>query len=472
MILSLARRGSALVIVAVTMVLLLSLATVLTERTVSGLQDESRRKDDLLLIMASESAANQGLTYLQTNWTLLDARKTAGAIDTKPNTIDSMDLDITKEVASLYTAPTINGRPLSIHWSYLGERTVVKGTDPVTGVSRFNVVPSGTAGSTDQDVYLVTATATAGRDASGKVMDANRLRTRTVQLLFVPYPQNVFVRAMFSHSGFDFQGSATTDSWDSATGSYGGTLGAQGKKGDIGSEGDIDVLKPTNVYGSINPNLTFPLPPVVYEPTAAYVPGGALDYSTTLTTGEYRATYVNLSAGDVLTINGTVNLYVDGPISMATKSNGSNPTGNVLVYATPTSRLTIFQDDYDPANAAWSSLQSSWDINAGDVMGNIDNPSSFLVISAFSGDMKLNGNAKFGGVLYAPNATLQMNGTFDFLGAVISDAFASKSLSGVDEMGKVNGNFSFHYDEQLANLLLPLPPRLGVVGWFTQIPVL
>jgi hypothetical protein len=462
------RSGSALVLVAVTMILLLSLATVLTERTVSGLKDETRRKEDLMLMMASESAANEALAYLQSNYQLLEDRKLAGQIDATPAVVDGGDVDIT---ASIKTRK-VNGRPLTAHWSYLGQRSVVKDRDPVTGVSRFNVVPVGTLNSVVQDVYLVTATATMGRDDSGAVVDANRLATRRVQLLFVPYPQDVFVRAMFAHNGFDFQGAAATDSWDSATGGYAGVLGGQGKKGDIAAEGDIDVLKPGNVYGAINPDISFPLPPVDYAPTAAYLSPDALTTSKTLTTGSYRAKYVSIGGSDTLTIDGKVTLYVDGPVNLVTKSSGANATGNVVKYADADSRLTIIQGDYDATSGDWpSGLESSFDINAGDVMGDPANPSRFLIISEYSGEMKLNGNAEFGGVLYAPNATVQMNGTFDFCGSIIADTFASKPLGGgAEEMGKVNGNFTFHYDEQLANLRLPLPPRLGVVGWYTQVP--
>lgn len=461
------RRGSALVTVGVAIILLLSIATVLTERTVSGLQSESRRKDDLMLVMASESAANQALSYLQRNYQLMEDRKNAGLIDKTPDVVDDGDLDLTKSLA----ADTVNGRPCTAFWSYLGQRSVIKDRDPVTGVSRFNVVPIGTVGSVVQDVFLITATAYMGRDVAGNITDANRLRTRRVQLLFVPYPQDVFVRALFAHNGFDFQGSAKTDSWNSSSGEYLGVLGGQGTKGDVGSEGDIDVLKPENVYGDVNPNISFPLPPVEYEPTAAYLSPDYITTSIKLSTGSYRVRFVNLAGPEVLLIDGKVTLYVDGPVNLVTKSNGSNPTGNVLQYADAASSLTIMQGDYDPADPAWpAKLETSYDINAGDVMGNPDNPSQFLIITAYSGDMKFNGNGEFGGVLYAPNATLQMNGTFDFFGSVIADTFASKDLVGTDVMGKVNGTFTFHYDEQLSNLRLPLPPRLGVVGWHTQNP--
>jgi len=461
------RRGSAIVIVTISIVILLSLATALTERTVAGLQGEIQRKDDLALMMASESAANAALAYLQNNAQLLEDRKTAGAIDLTPDVVDSGDLEITAQLPK----QVVNGRPLTAFWSYLGQRSVIKDIDPVTGVSRFNVVPMGTLLSTVQDVYLVTATAYTGMETDGSVTDANRLRIRQVQLLFVPYPQDVFARAMFAHNGFDFQGAAQTDSWDSTTGPYLGVVGGQGTKGDIGSEGDIDVLKPENIYGDVNPNISFPLPLVVYEPTVGYSSPDYIASSRTLTAGTYRVRYIDLAGSDTLTIDGKVTIYVDGPVSLSTKSNGANPTGNVVQYADAASALIIRQNDYDPADPAWpSGLVSAFDLNAGDVMGNPENPSQFLVLTAFSGEVKFNGNAEFGGVLYAPNATLQLNGTFDFYGAVIADTFASKDLSGADVMGKVNGNFTFHYDEILAKLRLPLPPRLGVVGWYTKTP--
>ena len=452
------RRGSAIVVVSIALVILLSLATVLTETTVTGLRSETQRKEDLMLMTASESAANLGLSYLQSHYTLLDQRKAAvpSQIDGTPNVIDGGDTDIT----SALSAQTINGRPVKVYWSYLGQRTVLKEVDAATGVSRFVVKPVGTVGATVQDTFLVTAIANTGRDAAGNVTDANRLRTRRIQMVFVPYPQNVFTKALFSQNGFDFMGAATTKSWSSTTGTF---TGVSTHNGDIASEGDIDVLKPTNVDGTVTPFVSFPMPEVVYDPAGAgAINLGAITGSTVLNTGTYAVPTINIASPQVLTINGLVTLYVAGALSL----ESTGPIANrVVQYATAASRLTIIQNDYNASTGDTT-------INAKSVMGNPDSPSQFLFLTAYSGQLKFNGAGSFGGVLYAPNATIQMNGTFDLFGSVIAKTFGSTPLLGANEMGKINGNFTFIYDEVLGSLKLPLPPRLGVIGWYTQTPSL
>lgn len=65
--------------------------------------------------------------------------------------------------------------------------------------------------------------------------------------------------------------------------------------------------------------------------------------------------------------------------------------------------------------------------------------------------LSFSGNAAFTGVIYAPNAALQLNGggnnIYDFVGASITDSV------------KMNGHFNFHYDEDLRNN----GPRSGFV---------
>jgi hypothetical protein len=355
--------------------------------------------------------------------------------------------------------------PIQVRWCYMGQRAVRK--IEVDGLPRLEVVAIGTADSMTQDVYYMRGTATFGTAA-----DPNTWRTRRVETLFVPYPTNVFVRAMFAHRGYDFQGDADTDSWDSGGGTtaYADQV-VKGTKGDLGSEGDIYVQKPGNVQGKVDDFITFPLPPIEFDETHSYSIPDVLNTSTILSAGTYRFKYIQLDDGDsdLITIDGNVLIYVDGPIDIMVKKD------TVIKYASAASKLTIIQKDYDPneknpdGTAMWPIKESIIDVNGNDVVGNIDNPMQFMLLTQYSGEMSMNGNGIFGGALYSPNATLKLNGTFEFYGAVIADAFASKTLTG-DEQGKVNGTFSFHYDEQLAKVKLPLPPRIGVVGWFTTNP--
>lgn len=454
------RCGSALVSTTIIVVLLASIATVLTETTLSGFQQEVRRTQELQLAMAAESGANIALNYLQSQPDLLGMDLSApDKLATLPSLADVEAGRASTDISGALDITTVSGMPLAARWCYMGQRAVRRTF--VDGLPRLEVVPIGTADSMTQDVYYLRASATYGSE-----VDANTWRTRRVELLFVPYPQNVFLRAMFARRGYDFQGAATTDSWDSSTGSYSDPASVKGSNGDLGSEGDIYVQKPENVKGEINDFISYPLPPIVFNDAVPYLIPSALTTTMILSTGTYHASYVKLAAPHKLTISGRVTLYVDGPVDLAA-GGGHNP----IVYADANSKLTLIQNDYDPNAAEWIATGTDTEIsmNGNDVAGSADDPSQFLWMSSYSGLATFNGNGIFGGTLYFPNATMKYNGTFDFYGSVIADTFATQVLAD-DQQGRINGTFSFHYDEQLGNLMLPLPPRIGVIGWYTTNP--
>lgn len=450
------RRGTALVIATMLVVILGGLAISLTEATVGGLKGEHRRTDDLALAMAAESAANIALDHLQNNSALLKTDlNTAQKVSDLPT---KADVDAGKSNCDISTAmgiSRVHGIPVGARWCYIGQRAVVKKF--VDGLPRLEVVPIGTPDSMTQDVYYIRAWATQGNST-----DVATWRTRRVELMFVPYPQEVFVRAMFAHNGYDFQGDADTNSWDSAVGPYDPTK--PGTNGDLGSEGDIYVQKPTNVSGSVDDFINYPLPPVVFDDTLLHETPAILSGNVTLAAGIYRYEAINIQEPEQLTLNGAVTIYVDGPVAI---SGGKK--FNPIVYGSAAAKLTIVQNAYDPAaHPEWNAISNEIDsVNGSEAIGDIANPSRFIYISAFDGTLSFNGNGSFGGVLFMPNATLKLNGTFDFYGSVIADTFASKDLTGANQQGKVNGTFSFHYDENLSKLKLPLPSRVGVVGWFT-----
>lgn len=453
------RRGSAMVIAALLIFILGSLAISLTETTVGNLKGEQRRTEDLALAMASESAANIALDHLQRNSDLLKTELTPEL--KKAQLPTKADLDAAKpnsELTGTMGIAQVHGLAIGARWCYIGQRAVIK--TYVDGLPRLEIVAIGTPDSMTQDVYFVRAWATRGSS-----QDVNTWRTRRVEMLFVPYPQEVFVRAMFAHKGYDFQGDAETDSWDSTAGAY--DPAAPNRNGTLGSEGDIYVQKPSNIGGeqNINDFINFPLPPVDYDDSLPLETPDILTASTTFDAGTYRYSAIHLASDGQLTIKGAVKIYVDGPISLAPKK-----TVNPIVYADASSRLTFIQNDYKASeHPEWSGIDNSIDqMNGGESIGDITKPERLMFISAYTGEITFNGGAQFGGVLFMPNATLKLNGNFDFYGSVIADAFATKALTGADDQGKVMGTFSFHYDESLSKLKLPLPARIGVVGWFTN----
>src|SRR3954467_4989998 len=93
-------------------------------------------------------------------------------------------------------------------------------------------------------------------------------------------------------------------------------------------------------------------------------------------------------------------------------------------------KLLIYQNDYD-------STKGGTTFNGNNATGILKDPSKFVMASAYSGNITFNGNASWGGVLYAPNANIKLNGTFDYFGSLIV-----KSM----DRGEVNGSFAFHFD--------------------------
>lgn len=451
------RQGSAFIVVVAVMVLLLSLSTILTDVTISDFKGSERRKDQVALLVSAESLGNLSINFLQ-NLPNLDNELTA----VKGRNINVPAMDITSGVSGLAindTAfhlsgdvgggsgrQTLNGFSTRVAWAHHGTVTV-----PWFGQTRTT------------DVYRVVATIADGGPA--RIMNAdgtenpithiNRYRRERVEIMFVPMPNAVFQQAMYARKGYEFKGSASTDSWNSNNGAVTYASSATGSQGDLSSSGSILVQKREDVKGEVNPNITMPVPTLTYNPSSAATVLPNLGQSNfEFVTGTYRAVdwksangkNVSVAAGAVVT------LYVDGPIQLED-------------FTVPTSaRFTIWQNNYN-RNLGTTT------INGGRTIGNINYPGSFIWISLFDGlipdasattsiECKLTGGADLGGVMVWPYASFHLNGSFNFYGAILAESFRDKN-----DLGLVNGNYKFHYDESLANLSIPLPPTLVVVGW-------
>jgi VCBS repeat-containing protein len=464
------RAGAALVSATIILVLLSSIAVVLTDRTVSAMTMEQRRTEELTLALAAESAANKAYVYLQGQSTAL--LKVNDTYQVKSTTLPNETALNSKESSTLIDATAmgmtaVNLVPVTARWCYLGQRAVHNTTDAngnfvvetLAGFTSGTALTAAqiTAGYVVQDVYKVRALAVVGSSA-----DPNRWRQRQVDMVFTPTSAQVLTRALFSNIGYTIQGSPSGDSWSSAASA---TYGAATKTTPItaGSNGSVNSTEAT-IVGQGNLNLTLPMPTV--DTTAAYnipVAGGGpniLNNTVTLTTGTYHAKYIDITSGDLVTISGQVTINVDGPVTFQT-ANGNN-AAKVLTYNNSTTdRLTIIQADYDPTDPLWSTKETLFDMNGNSGAGSPNNPSQFIYVSAHTGSGKFNGTANFGGVIYAPNMSMQLNGNFDMFGAMLVNSFG----------GMINGNFHMHYDQVLASLTLPLNTGFTVAGWYASNPV-
>lgn len=456
------RRGTALVIATVVIIVLAGMALSLTNLTVSRYGEQQRRQDQVNLLAAVESCTNEALSWLRNDPTYNPSDANSGAIFTYlknmplspqayptgststtamlvstslPSDLVYKLYAVDKSWTSMFPELTGNGNKLNKRNGCTVEAKIIK----VAGA-----VPSLWDGS---ERFVIYATATAG-DPS-RPATVRRERIELVINVDVSSTTNyAFQRALFAQNGYDFKGTADTDSWQSdkdgdgihetpyvAPPSY-GAVGGVNTSGDVGSNGTLGAgaYDTAQVHGTPTANAGYTLPTVTYSPPAIAVGAkvsGDVTYagSGVGTTKEIRIAEIAHKNTDTVTISGdgTVKIYVDGAFNV----------GNIVFAPGSTAKLEIYQ------NAASGKGCS---FNSKNTIGDPQDPSRFLFVTAFTGtgsnEMSLNGGASFSGLVVAPYAGIKFNGGSDFYGSFI----------GKDFSGAVNGNFSFHYDISLAKV--------------------
>jgi hypothetical protein len=157
----------------------------------------------------------------------------------------------------------------------------------------------------------------------------------------------------------------------------------------------------------------------------AFTPsGGTVDgvtYKYVLNSGNYQLADLKLSGSDGLLVTSNAVLYVTDDLSII---------GNGYIQVAPGASLKLY------VAAGTASLGGNGMVNQ---TGNATNV--FLYGLPSNTRLDYTGNSAFVGVIYAPNADLQLGGggstPYDFVGA------------GIARTIKMNGHFNFHYDEAL-----------------------
>ena len=454
------RRGFAVVLASVVLCVVMALAVSLTELTVGNMILGKARSADVNLTVTSESIANLGFNYLQNVsdlTTQLASSRVAGVTPVDITTVALAGAPTHLGQATLNgLSPT--GNQCCVTWKFLGAMTV-----PIDGTMGL------------QNFYQITTTVGYGGPAVyynsdgtiNAVPDMTHYRRRRVEAVFTEYPNSAYRQAMFAMNGYQFMGSATTDSWNSEEGAHAYGTVASGSHGDLSSNGTITVQHIVNVDGTVSSQINMPVPPLTYNPPASAIdlPGPIGTFTQTVTgnpggnpmvSGSYRCSKIDIATNNSIAIaaGAHVDIYLDGPLLI---------TKDWEIPATAVVR--IFQNDYLPSLGVTR-------LNGNITVGCPQNPRSFQLYSLYSGtldgsdgsgngwDIQMNGTAELGAVIMAPMATFDLNGTFEYFGSLVCNAY--KDSTGT---GKVNGNFKFHYDESLSNLEWPFPPTLVVVGW-------
>jgi hypothetical protein len=296
--------------------------------------------------------------------------------------------------------------------------------------------------------------------------------TQTIERVLDASVGGLFDNGLFGDDYLISSGTGYTDSYDSRNGSYASqatnvdpTTGRTiaNTNGDIGSNGFVQLNGNVAVHGDalagpgetvqVGPNSTVTgtqgsMDAEKYLPPVDSTSGQPTSYSTipsnrTFTTGTYRLSSLSLAGArsGYLNISGDVVLYVD---------NGISITGNGRLTLAPGATLTIINTSGDLL------LAGNGIINGTGGIGGFDPapPANLQIKTATTGTVRIAGTNDFSGVVYAPNASVQLAGTSQTYGAVVGKTI---------DMG---GTPRFHYDEALGNLVAA-PPAFDALSWRT-----
>lgn len=469
------RTGSALVVSSIVIITIAGMAIALTDLTIGRYTEQKYRQAQVDLLAATESAANETIRWVKdpNNTVVLDALRNL-SVTSKAGFPSETKSTSTVLVSSSLPAglPEVFPALGAKTYTYAGG-TASPGSYATSTTSAANTAnrrnacvvetkiikvassqtPSAWDGTERFIIYTTAETGDRSRPESVRrqrvetVLQAVPTKTTVPMVTQVPTPAFPFTRGLFSLNGFDFKGTATTDSWKSDSNGDGVadtpyktpasyTKGGANSHGDVGSNGVLGsgAYDFSKVRGEATADANAALPNVTYAPpTTGYKDVGTISANVTLSgsggTTIYRAEAVQHKNRNTMTIDGsgTVVLYVDGAFNV----------GDVKFAAGSTAKLIVYQNDIGGKGASF---------NAQNTVGDPNDPSRFLYVTAFSGtgsnEMSLNGGAQFSGVVLAPYAGIKFNGGSNFYGSFVAKDFS----------GAINGNFAFHYDESLAGL--------------------
>jgi hypothetical protein len=215
-------------------------------------------------------------------------------------------------------------------------------------------------------------------------------------------------------------------------------LGNHSVSGDVYLGPTASLNSGTNqVSGKVYTDYNYDFPDVASPDTSGWLPpgagiGGLLGGLISALDGNSYS-YVFNTSGDYLIANLSGSIYV-----------ATNAHVRLLVQNGSIDKVVIAGSGTNAGNLTMYVSASSFSITGS---GTINSPGRAANFAYYglpgNTSISLNGNANFTGTLYAPDASLTLNGsgssTYDFVGSCVA-----KSVT-------FNGHFMFHYDEDLLN---------------------
>jgi hypothetical protein len=198
-------------------------------------------------------------------------------------------------------------------------------------------------------------------------------------------------------------------------------IGNNGAIGDLAWQASgADGIQPG--YFSDDMNVSFP--DVALPFNTGFTPGNAAGYQYVIdSSGDYRVP--SLSGSLLVKSNVQARLIVDAEINL---------TGQDKIIIQPGASLNLYMA------GTVAKIGGNGVVNQG---GNATN--FFYWGTTANTSLAVNGNGSFTGVIYAPNASFTMNGGGSSTLEDVTGASVSKTV-------QMNGNFNFHYDENLGRL--------------------
>lgn len=303
--------------------------------------------------------------------------------------------------------------------------------------------------------YQIVVRDSSGTETAGSVVvestgfipsTALPLGKRAVKMFITPVQRNVYQSGLFASESMVLNGNVTVDSYNSDNGLPG--TGNSTHNGDVGSNGTITANGSVSIDGDVawgsdsgdkfvkNGSVTISgtqaksesdiamdtvdVPEVLssLSDSGNLVLNGS-NKTYTLSTGNYKYSSITLNGSYTLVMDGAVNLYLTGSLIV----NGSSQI--VIPYGC------------GPVN-----IYSGGNVTFNGVVNNTNATDALFIYgtSTSSQSITFNGNIPFFGTIYAPAATVTVNGNNSIYGVA-----AAKKIV-------INGNGTVHYDETLAAL--------------------
>ena len=285
-------------------------------------------------------------------------------------------------------------------------------------------------------------------------------QTARIELVLRDIPKTIWRFGAFGKEYLHLDANARIDSYDSSEGTYAsqavngaGSNAHAHAKGDVGSNGGVDLDQNSKVWGDAVPGpgavatvlgnatvtgSTVPLLEPVVLPTLnlpSYPSFGSLTsllLNTTIPSSNRTYNNVTVGVNKTLTINGPANIVM---------TNLTLSSGSKLIANTTGGPVTIWVVDNFKMNSNTLMKPANGlpkDLHVNLLSDNVIDPEVDIDLGVGDLDLvALNSNSKLYAMVYAPNAAIRIESNFELFGSMIARSI------------EIDSDARFHFDEDL-----------------------